>query len=37
MNSLLEDMEEEFSKPTIGDNSLKEVSGLCSGIIIRAE
>jgi|TARA_R110002020_G_scaffold6865_1_gene29081 hypothetical protein len=30
MNSLLEDMEEEFSKPTIGDNSLKEVSGLCS-------
>jgi hypothetical protein len=30
MNSLLEDMEAEFSKPTIGDNSLKEVSDLCS-------
>ena len=30
MNSLLENMEADVSKPTIGDNSLKEVSDLCT-------
>ena len=30
MNSLLDNMEADVSKPTIGDNSLKEVSDLCS-------
>jgi|TARA_R100000278_G_scaffold36471_3_gene32774 hypothetical protein len=30
MSSLLDNMEADVSKPTIGDNSLKEVSDLCS-------
>ena len=30
MNSLLENMEADVSKPTIRDNSLKEVSDLCT-------
>ena len=30
MNSLLEDMEADVTTPTIGDNSLKEMSDLCA-------
>ena len=30
MSNLLDDMESDVSKPTIGDNSLREVSDLCS-------
>ena len=30
MNSLLDNMEADVSRPTIGDNSLKEVSDLCT-------
>ena len=30
MNSLLEDMEADVKTPTMGDNSLKEMSDLCA-------
>ena len=30
MNSLLEDMEADITTPSIGDNSLKEMSDLCA-------
>jgi len=32
MSNLILDMEEDVTKPTIGDNSLKEVSDLCSDL-----